>query len=285
MKPVVKPGQPNVTASYTALIGAMVAAIGGYCCFCEKVLNFSTYLFDKQRGVITKQTPLSLSDWDNLLLICGDCIDNLTNFNAQTPYLWPDSQVAQTFPFRYVKRDSVIYQVVDAQGTIIQETQPSFVFVEVATGLDSATAQAAHNIINLFQLNSKYYNNNPQQRQVIIPATDFVQGFDLRLDQRYHAYQSGVEVAEGLKQALPTLQINRGFITNMLRMAHIEIRHTGYISTWEAAVLDTLDADSLNKIFYPETQSIDMATVSKRVIEELLSEEAPRSTKKPRWVK
>lgn len=289
MTPITRPAPPEIEASYTNLAEALINAIGGYCSFCEKALNYTAYLFDKRRGVVDRMnTSLTLENWRDLLLICGDCRDSIPSFTLAGPYLWPDSEAAQSLPFRYVKRDNVTYRVVDDNGTVIQSQQRSFVFVEVATGLNPTITQAANNTIQLFQLN-KFYNNNPQNPQVVVPYADFVNVTDVRLAQRYRAYQKALEAAGRLERAAATLVINREFVENLLILIKQSIEDTGYISTWETAIKASLDPNILSSIFVPnetplnpapEAPPADRKRAYDEIIEDLTEEEEDRPTKR-----
>ncbi len=269
MQPIVRPARPAISAvSYTALVKALLSMVGTYCSFCEKRLITSAYLFHKRAGVLQKDTTLSLDDWEFLLLVCGDCRDNFTAFN-KSDYLWPDSpELARSNPFRYVRKDNVIFEVVnEATRAILQSSTQSFIFVEVAPDADSRISQAAQNTIELFQLNSKYYNNDTQAPRITLPSNDFYEGYDLRMDLRYDAYLRAMEAIETLKLALPTLQISRAFMDPMLAQVKMLLEGTGFISTWLAAFNEGLDAAGLAAIFALPHRSFSLADLYSKVEE------------------
>ncbi|NEP53076.1 MAG: hypothetical protein F6K65_31465, partial [Moorea sp. SIO3C2] len=239
--------------------------------------------FHKLRGNLERDTRLTLDDWDNLLLICGECREGAKDYNPQQRdhYLWPDSEMASSYPFRYVKRDNVTYKVLDAEGNLFKEEQRTFVFAETANDVATNILEAAKNTIALFKLNTKYYDNN----QIIIPYQDFIDVSDLRLEQRYEAYQAATKAAGRLQRAAETLVVpgGREFVDNALILTN-EIRESmGYVSTWKTAILANLDRETLGKIFPNITSNLKRRReIEAEVEDELLLEDDERPTKRQR---
>lgn len=288
MKPITRPERPEIEPSYTTFVVTLfnTNTVGPYCSFCEKKLNYQAYLFHKLRGNLERNATLTLDDWDNLLLICGECRESAKDYNPQQKdtYLWPDSEMALSYPFRYVKRDNVTYRVLDAEGNLFQEEQRTFVFVETNNDIESNIVQAANNTINLFKLNSKYYNNNPDNPQIIIPYQDFIEVSELRLEQRYEAYQAATKAAGRLQRAAATLVVTGGreFVDNSLILTNEITESMGYVSTWKAAILANLDRETLGKIFPSTINDSKRKDIEAEVEEELLLEDDEHPTKKKR---
>lgn len=286
MKPIKRPERPNIEPSYTTLVTTLFNTVGSYCSFCEKKLNYRAYLFHKLRGNLERNDHLTLDDWDNLLLICGECRKSAEGYNPQQRdlYFWPDSEMASSSPFLYVKRDNVKYKVLDPEGNLFQEEQRTFVFVEIATDITPNIIQTANHTLDLFKLNTKYYNNNPNDRQIIVPYEDFIDVSDLRLEQRYEAYQSAIKAAERLQRSVETLKVNGGreFVDNTLILTKGIIESMGYVSTWEAAISDKLDRETIDKIFPKVEEKIKREEINNEVIDELLLDDNERPTKRRR---
>jgi hypothetical protein len=286
MKPIIRPERPEIEPSYTTFVVTLFNTVGPYCSFCEKKLNYQAYLFHKLRGNLERDAHLTLDDWDNLLLICGECREGAKDYNPQQRhlYLWPDLEMALSYPFRYVKRDNVTYRVVDAEGNLFKEEQRTFVFVETNNDVAPNILQAANNTIDLFKLNSKYYNNNPDNPQIIIPYQDFIEVGELRLEQRYEAYQAATKAAGRLQRAAATLVVTGGreFVDNSLTLTNEIIASMGYVSTWETAILANLDRETLGKIFPRLKSASKRKDIEAEVEEELLLEDDERSTKRKR---
>lgn len=288
MKPITRPERPEIEPSYTTFVVTLfnTNTVGPYCSFCEKKLNYQAYLFHKLRGNLERDAHLTLDDWDNLLLICGECREGAKDYNPQqlNLYLWPDSEMAKSYPFRYVKRDKVTYKVLDAEGNLFKEEQRTFILVETNNDIEPDILQAANNTINLFKLNSKYYNNNPRDPQIIIPYQDFIEVSELRLEQRYEAYQAATKAAGRLQRAAATLVVRGGreFVDNSLILTNEIIESMGYVSTWETAIRDNLDRETLRKIFPKIGTDFKRERDEAEVTEELLLEEKERPTKRKR---
>jgi len=284
MRPLKKPDIPDLQPTYSAYAIALTNALGEYCAFCEKALNFTTYLFHKITGKLPFNATLGRNDWIQLLPMCGECGDRVANISPGSKlYIWPDSPQAQQLPFQYVKRDNVSYKVLDPAGNVAREEQRSYVFVEPAVNPDTNMMEGARNMIDLFKLNTKHYNNDPSQPMVTVPYDDFVKVTDVRLDRRILAYNKSVRMTENLKEAFPTLQINRSFVDNIFVLAKMMIEGIGFISTWEAAFKRNMDPDMLRQIVAPEaTQILTREEEYVEIVDELLIEEMRRSSKRRR---
>lgn len=282
MQPITKPAAPTIRPTYSTLVEALALATGRFCAFCEKALTFSAGLFDKRHGVVDRAANLSLNQWPDLLLICGECERSAAGFDTSRRYLWPDTTEAQSIPFRYVRRDNVVFRIIAPGGAVLRTEQRSYVLAEVANDLDASIAQAAANTLQLFKLNTPFYSSNPQP-QVEIPYQDYMDASDVRLDQRMQAYRRAVNAAQRLDRAFPTLVITREFINNLLAGISDVIDNTGYISTWQAALVDNLPPATRIAIFAPGTQATsNRKRTYDEVVDDLVTAEQDRPTAKRR---
>jgi hypothetical protein len=242
MRPIVKTLPENSILAKTDnpqaadFIVALFDSIGRFCSICEKPLSSSANLFHKGRGVVNSAT-LAKVEWAQLLLICEDCKGNMQSpFNPKRKYLWPDEYKtfdasSSTSPYVYRVRQAT-YEITDNQtGNVLKTETRSYVFVEANPS--STVREGAQNVIDLFQLNSAYYNNQPRTPVISIPAN--ATALDGRMNGRYNAYLRAKRSIEKVQESVAVYQLTATLGTDIVEYLEMMLDATGYWSTWATA--------------------------------------------------
>ena len=244
MRAIVKPPAPQLTSqAYDDWAIELGNSVGRFCSFCEKALTYHLALFHKQHGVLLPTAQVNADDWPSVLLICWDCANAAANFNPQTSYFWPDTDDAQEKPYLYtlINNVSETVQNPDGDGVFAQNTG-SFVLVSISSDVSVDVHTKAVNTYSLFRLNGRFFNENFQSPGYTLPYSEYVVSTDSRLDMRKDAFTRGVEAGNALARAIPTLELGRGFTTNIVAMMNLAIDGFGFVSTWQAAIAATLNS-------------------------------------------
>jgi len=232
----------------------LLDAVGEYCSYCEMRLGGGAILHHKLQREMPESVPKE--DWRHLLLICYDCRRHMTE-DALTPdrlddYLWPDAHPSFSLhadsPFRY-RLKPVPYVITDEDGSR-EEHDEEFVFVEVNPEADAELRRKAANTIELFKLNSPYYDDS---RHILeVPRSDHLQVLCNRLQQRTQAWtraQASVSRVRQMRE-LPEVREN----PDLEQLLHQQITHTahgkGNWSVWMTVFWQELEEkDVLERIF------------------------------------
>jgi hypothetical protein len=263
MRAIEKPSAPQLqSTAYGEWATALGNAVGRFCSFCEKALTYQLLLFHKQQGVVLQNTRLNAADWSNLLLICGDCASMVTNYNPQTSYFWPDTNDAlESPPYIYGRFDNIGVTVLNPEGEgVHSQSATSLILVQVSNDVSSQIQTNARNTYTLFRLNGRYFNENFQQPAHTLPYEEYVHPSDYRLDMRWDASTRAVEAGNALARAIPTFQLgSKAYTQNTLALVSTAINSFGFLSTWQAMIVATLNA--INPDLLP--QLIGLMTVEK----------------------
>lgn len=200
---------------------ALQDTIGFYCSFCEMPVYVeegvaSRFLRD------LKSVP-TLAEWDDLLLTCDWCRHyRRGDVSNAGEYLWPD--IDATFaldgvsPFHYTLRE-VDYVVQDADANVLQSSRQT-------VSLITAGDPRAQNAIDLFQLNTAFFDQASNRFTVIAPDRII----DRRVDLRTRAWLVAQNAAAALRDAKASSEPSayRGMVPLIASLAQA----TGFWSVW-----------------------------------------------------
>lgn len=182
---------------------ALIESLGNYCSYCEMPL--SDYQVEHLRYVAAWPDPVSLSQWDDLLLICNDCRSHIRvpvlNELSAAALLWPDRDLSfslQNSPLQYELRN-VKYAVME-EGEKLSEEDKQLVFVVPNPGAGPELYQKAFNTISHFQLNMQleYYDETANELRVPLPV--HLERLDNRLFKRTAAWFDAEAAINRLKE-------------------------------------------------------------------------------------
>lgn len=230
MRPVNKPvppqGQPVAgkgKSPWDVLQGALVDTIGDYCCFCEMPINVNFNIASKQNSKLIRSYADGFQ-WGDLLLACRWCQQYRRPGAVRvSDYLWPDQdptfRVDAATPFRYV------YQ----QVTVIQGgSSGSANIALVNVNPESPLAARAQRTLDLFQLNSPFYN--AKTNTLTLAPENVNAAWDPRLSARTEAWLTAHEVLANLDKANRTGL--SGVAEMVWRQAIALAQKTGFWSVW-----------------------------------------------------
>jgi hypothetical protein len=238
MRPVNKPFPPSELQPFVSngvknpaeiIRTALQDTIGFYCSFCEIPVKLE-YGVESKLFRELKKTPIP-SDWADLLLACDYCMVFRTSdaFDLSL-YLWPD--VDTTFslvappPFIYTLQD--VNVVIEEGEGARTETTEKLVIVSPNPAAGSTVEKKAGRTIDLFQLNTPFYNSVTNtytvRREAILAAVD------LRVVLRTDAWH---EALYAIEQIAAT--DSPAFTTAMVRILTRLAQNTGFWSTWITA--------------------------------------------------
>jgi hypothetical protein len=255
MRRIVKPDPPTSPGSYSdyALALANSEGVGRYCSFCEKALSQQLLLLHKQAGMIPAEAHLSGDNWSDLLLICADCAAAVVSFNPALPYYWPDTPVADQVPFVYRLVEGVTRNALGPEGGIVASSSVSIVLMQVAEDIDPTLRNAATLTQQLFQLNGRFFNNDPAAPAYEVPYNEYIERSDYRLLQRLDAFDRAKEAATVMGTFLEDDDVTAQEIHGLVKLMNHAIAGFGFLSTWEMAVQTTLAAlnpDPRQKLYH-----------------------------------
>jgi hypothetical protein len=245
MRAIIKPSPPPPqisSGSFNDYATALGNSVGRFCSFCEKALNYQLLLFHKEQGVLAPTVQLTADDWASLLLVCGDCASNAGEFNPETGYFWPDTDDAQQCPYLYNLADNVAVEVINPDSSTYLTTTASVILVSVSSDVSEQIQSNAQNTYNLFQLNGKFFNGNFEQPGYTLPLAEYAHATDARLNMRMDAYLRAEEAGGALVRGIPTIRISHAYVGNLLAMINLAVNGFGFLSTWQAGVIATLNA-------------------------------------------
>ncbi|MBV7529640.1 hypothetical protein [Chitinophaga sp. sic0106] len=181
---------------------ALIESMGNYCSYCEMPL--SDYHVEHLRYLAAWPQILSLSDWDDLLLICNDCRSHIRvpelNKESADAMLWPDRDITfslQNSPFLYELRK--VNYVVEADGEDISSEPMELVFVVANKNAGEESYEKAVNTIRHFQLNMQLEYYHPDTNELRVPFEEDQQRSDNRMFKRTRAWKEAEEALLRLK--------------------------------------------------------------------------------------
>jgi hypothetical protein len=236
MRPVTKPTPPRIAEiaeaaqkldELTVMRLMLQDTIGYYCSFCEMPITVNQAVASKRARELTR-TP-KLADWSDLLLACDYCqLHRTADVTDLSAYLWPDTDatfsLAGTSPFVYTRQD-VTYIVIDEEGKRVTTTRQ---MVIVSANTISTKHDQAQRTIDLFQLNSPFYN--AQTNTYTITNADLQAQVDPRVDLRTAGWALADYTVSTLRQA-QTLS-SAVFFESIVQLSAILAQATGFWSGW-----------------------------------------------------
>ncbi|HEY9261631.1 hypothetical protein [Chitinophaga sp.] len=214
--------QQNGPVKTSTVTNALIDTIGNYCSYCEMML--SGYHVEHLRYTATWPENVNVSMWDDLLLICNDCRNNIRvpelNTLSADALLWPDRDMSFNLynsPLQYELRP-VKYVVVNTDGDRILEQEMELVFVVANPAAAATLYQKAFNTINHFQLNMQLEYYDAATNELRIPETVHLQHADNRMFKRTKAWHEAMRAVEGLRgmDSLPDKSENHSALRQML---------------------------------------------------------------------
>ena len=208
MRPVNKIAQhllhDEVNNERTTVHNSLIDAIGNYCSYCEMPL--SGYHIEHLRYTARWPESLSLSQWDDLLLICNDCRSNILvpelNESSVSAMLWPDRDITFNLynsPLKYQLRN-VKYVVISAEGERISEENKELVFVIPNPNVKRTLYEKAFNTIVHFQLNMKLEYYDTVTNELRVPEIVHLQRLDNRIFKRTEAWHCANDALDRIRQ-------------------------------------------------------------------------------------
>lgn len=195
--------QLNGSIERGAITNALIDTIGNYCSYCEMPL--SGYHVEHLRYVAAWPESVDLSQWDDLLLICNDCRNNIRvpvlNKLSADALLWPDRDLSFNLynsPLHYELRP-VKYVVMNTEGERILEEDMELVFVVANPTAPPTLYEKAFNTIVHFQLNMKLEYYDAATNELRIPETVHLERADNRMFKRTEAWHQAKAALEGLQ--------------------------------------------------------------------------------------
>lgn len=186
-----------------AIHHALIESLGNYCSYCEMPL--SDYHIEHLRYLAEWPEALSISQWEDLLLICNDCRSNIRvpilNELSANALLWPDRDLTfslENSPLTYQLR-KVNYVVINEEERISEEVK-ELVFVSANPRAGDYLYQKAFNTIQHFQLNMKLEYYDEAAGELRVPLEVHQARADNRLFKRTTAWFDALEAVNRLKE-------------------------------------------------------------------------------------
>lgn len=244
----------NDTVDHKETQFALIDYLGEYCSYCEKKLGCKEV--EHHRLFKEWRTPLKKKDWDYLLLICGDCRLHLSQHTleeeAHNQYLWPDRDLSfclhDKSPLKYSK-ETIRYVVTNGEKTLSEE-QRDMVLVKSNPQADSTLAEKAQRTIDLFQLNTPFYD--AKSNQITIHQLDELQVIDHRVTERNLAWEEAEAAVKRLKSLgeLSEMKTLHGLWDVFHQQISLTAVAKGNWSVWMTVFWQTFqDRDLLTKLF------------------------------------
>jgi hypothetical protein len=251
MRPVNKPAPQNpvIKKGWTTaevVESALLDTLGAYCSFCELSIEGGGLIQTKQSGKLLRSP--SLTEWPELMLTCPYCNTWRTPGSVnEAEYLWPDVDstftLTPTSPLLYQLKDVAVVQ----QGT--SSTQ-QLVIVAANPASPSSTQSKAQNTIDLYQLNSPYYD--AKTNTMTLPAEDVAGFLDFRVTYRTREWLRALTAVDSLKQAL---QLNfPGVVDAFVKSVAIMAQASAFWSVWMTTFWQAFqNEDLLRRLFISTT--------------------------------
>lgn len=220
--PIQQLQQRSGTVKPGTVTNALIDTIGNYCSFCE--MQLSGYHVEHLRYYAAWPESVDISMWEDLLLICNDCRNNIRvpalNKLSADALLWPDRDLSFNLynsPLHYELRP-VKYVVVNADGDRILEKNMELVFVVANPAAAETLYEKAFNTIHHFQLNMKLEYYDAATNELRIPETVHLQHADNRMFKRTEAWHKAMHALEGLRgmDSIPDKSENHSLLRQML---------------------------------------------------------------------
>jgi hypothetical protein len=232
-----------------AIHHALIESLGNYCSYCEMPL--SDYHVEHIRYLAEWPEQLSISQWDELLLICNDCRSHLRvpvlNELSANALLWPDRDLTFSLvnsPLQYELR-TVNYVVVNEQERISEEVK-DLVFVVANPQSDDFLYQKAYNTIVHFQLNMQLEYYDEATNELRVPLQVHQERSDNRMFKRTTAWMEAQDTVKRLKE-LERLNEKEGDQLRQLFTEQIAMTawYSGNWSVWMT-------------VFYQQTKDLEL---------------------------
>lgn len=231
---------------------ALIDHIGAYCSYCEKVLGsreVEHYRLSKEW-----KTPLFKKDWEHMLLICGDCRNHKTkevlSQQEHDEHLWPDLHPSfhlnNSSPINYEKR-KVTHTIMNGDDVASKEEKE---MVVALSNPNSEYAKKAQNTIDLFQLNTPFYDHKKSKITTNVGIEALV--LDHRMEERNLAWQEAEAAIDRIKNVQELMEEEK--LESMLDLFHQQISLTavakGNWSIWMTVFWKEFqDPELLHKLF------------------------------------
>lgn len=207
-------------------IDALLLMNMGECCaMCERPLLADSLVWDRNKQKLVSG-KIEFASWDNMLLLCHNCGQDIEKNSKQHSDLdmliYPDRHV--TFS---IKNNSLFqYSLEEVNSILINEKKQAIgdsVVKKIV--LIKGNTDEANLTIDMFQLNSHYYNSN--RKILIVPEMEDSHLVDRRLELRTQAW-SRAEAFIELFEKSENKDIRAALTTNLRN----SISNGGFWSIW-----------------------------------------------------
>jgi hypothetical protein len=200
-----------------------------------------------------KRSP-GLDTWDDLLLACDYCqLHRTADATALSQYLWPDTDatfsLGSTSPFLYALKDVTYIVTGDNVGAPI--TRP---LVIVSANPASPSASRAQKTIDLFQLNTPFYDANTNTLTISQEALQ--SQIDPRLDRRTAGWRLAQQSIEALQTAKQMTDVPVYF-AGLTKMAAATAQASGFWSVWMTTVWQAFSDSRLIRALLLDVDNLD----------------------------
>lgn len=207
-------------------IDALLLMNMGECCtMCERPLLADSFVWDRNKHELISG-KVEHSNWNNMLLLCHNCGQEIEKSSMQDTntdmLVYPDRQI--TFN---LKKSSLFYYSLEEVDSVVVNDKKQAVgdTVSKKVVLIKGNSDEANRTINMFQLNSHYYDN--KQNILFIPEVEENHLTDRRLDLRTQAWQRAEIFVESFKKT-----DNKDIIEALTTNLRNTISHGGFWSVW-----------------------------------------------------
>ncbi len=258
MRPVNKPAPQQLLkkkgwTETQAIESALLDTIDNYCSFCEMSIESGGQLQTKRSGKLLKSPKLQ--DWAELMLTCNFCDTwRLSGSVDESKYLWPDVDSTFTLtsssPFLYQLTDVTVIQNGSSSATPAATQQ--LVLVVANSNAGSGIATKAQNTIDLYQLNTPYYDR--KTNTLTLPADDVGSFMDQRLLDRTNAWgraQLAIKALQDASQFRKYPVSYDAFVKTIAMMAQA----AGFWCVWMTLFWQTFSDEDLLKRLFISTDS------------------------------
>ena len=217
--------KPEVAQFKYPIDALLMMSIGECCTMCERPLLADSMVWDRKQLKLVNGR-IKDTHWEDMLLLCHNCgeeikISSKKNTNLST-LIYPDKNI--TFN---LKKSSLFYYSLEKirSFTVNNKHQPIGDGMEEEVALIKGTTDAANRTIDLFKLNSHYYNK--EQHALFIPEFEDLKNIDRRLILRTRAWMQAAEFLNLFEKS----NNNNTFSALTVNLKNC-VSHSGFWSVW-----------------------------------------------------
>jgi hypothetical protein len=231
--------------------------IGAYCSFCEVPVNVSQAVMSKRVRQLKRVPPLS--DWSNLLLACDYCQVHRTADAADlSRYLWPDTDatfsLGSASPFLYALKDVTYIVTTDTppdSGPALPGSTKQMAIVSANPSSPSVTQ--AQNTIDLFQLNTPFYNASTNT--FTISESALQARIDPRVDLRTQAWTVAASAIATLREAKGMASTAPAYYDGAVKLTAALAQANGFWSSWMTTIWQAFGDSALIRAVLLDTDT------------------------------